>query len=88
MSAKIIYTKGMRNTQYIKAEDWVIIAEQIASKHDGVLPNPQALIDDGYWALYKQMRRNTKLFAHIPQVKKITPKPKHKKSSRRMAVCA
>ena len=66
----------MRTTQYIKAEDWVTIAEQLARKNGGVLPNPQALIDQGYWALYQQMRRDkqagTGLFDHIPQDRKIS----------------
>ncbi len=57
----------MRTNKYIKASDWVPIAERIAARHDGILPNPQALIVAGYWALYQQMRRNPGLFNHIRQ---------------------
>lgn len=57
----------MRPKRYRKAQDWVKIAEQIANENGGILPSPQHLIDDGYWALYQTMRRNKNLFEHINQ---------------------
>ena len=62
----------MRTNRYIKSTDWVTIAERLAAKHDGVLPNPQALIESGYWALYQQMRRHPALYKHIKQARLLT----------------
>lgn len=77
----------MKTSRYIKASDWVAIAEQIAAKHGGILPNPQTLINGGYWALYQQMRRNPRLFGHIRQQKLIGGRQEsaiaHKRSSRK-----
>ena len=59
----------MRTSRYIKSSDWVTIAERLAAKHEGLLPNPQALIESGYWALYQQMRRHPGLYKHIKQAR-------------------
>ena len=61
---------------YKNAQEWVSIAEDMAKKNGGMLPNPQALIDMGFWALYQQMRRRPELFAHIKRTAK--PRPKHR----------
>jgi hypothetical protein len=81
----------MRKTQYVKAEDWVTIAEILARKNGGILPNPQALIkkEDFGWALYQQMRRHPGLFEHIEQERKIQPKetkPTRRQNKRHVCV--
>jgi len=47
--------------------EWVTVAEELAREHNGSLPNPKWLTTNGYSGLYKMLRKNQKLFAHIRQ---------------------
>ncbi len=50
--------------------EWVIIAEQLAKEHGGILPNPYWLINNKYGGLYQCIRNNSEKFAHIKQQSK------------------
>ena len=51
-------------------EEQVLIAENLAKKHDGVLPNSKWLQQHGYHGLDHNLRQHPELFAHIPQENK------------------
>jgi hypothetical protein len=56
-------------------EEWVVIAERLASEHGGVLPDRQELRRTGYGNLPNTMRLHPDLFAHIPQRVRATRGP-------------
>jgi len=56
-------------------EEWVSIAEGIAKDHDGVIPRPRWLIENGYSGLARMMKENPDEFKHISQNKMIKIKP-------------
>jgi len=55
---------------YRTPEEWVPIAEDLAKKHGGVLPNCMWLIENGYSALDQAMRNYPELFAGFNQKNK------------------
>ena len=44
---------------------WVPVAERLAKKNGGTLPNPAWLRDNGHNGLYQAIRNHSSLFAHI-----------------------
>jgi len=60
-----------RETHNKSPEEHVAAAEALARKYGGKLPGGWTIVNESGWALYRFMRRNHKLFAHI----KGAPKP-------------
>jgi len=68
--------KTLRNV-----DEWVEVAEELASKNNGILHNQKRLGDMGYTALARMIACNRSKFRHIPQEIKMRP-PKERKSSK------
>ena len=58
-------------------KNWVSIAEQLASSHGGVLPNPKWLVQNRYGRLLHSIRENPHLFRHIQQARLRQPQQRY-----------
>jgi hypothetical protein len=52
-----------------KPQEWVTIAEQLATENGGILPNRNWLQENRYEGLYEAMKKYPDFFLHIQQVR-------------------
>jgi len=65
----------VRKRKHRSAEEWVPVAEKLAEKIGGILPNPQWLLTHGYGALHVTIWKHPELFKHIKQMRKHSRSP-------------
>jgi hypothetical protein len=69
--------------KYRTVQQSVVLAEKLAKKNNGKIPNTQWLIDHNYWPLYRQMLRYPRMFAHLQQERKIRSTYRRKARSKK-----